>query len=442
MAAPVVAIVGRPNVGKSALFNRMVGTQHAIVEETPGVTRDRIYADVEWGGRKFVLVDTGGIEIAPRADPIQEMTTAQAKLAVEEADLIVFVVDTKSGLLPQDRDVADMLRRSGRPVMLVASKAEGARRSDYVEFYALGLGDPLPVSSVHGTGIGDLLDAIVARLPERSPSTADDELEAGEAVKIAVVGRPNVGKSSLVNAVLGQERSIVSPEPGTTRDAIDTPFTWRGRRFVIIDTAGMRRRAKVRSAVEYYGALRAAKAVERCDVALVVLDSVEGIAAQDVRIAGYADEAGRACVLVLNKWDLVDEKEETRTRLENAIQADLVFLSYAPRVFVSALNGAGLPKLMETVTRVADNHARRVATSVLNEVIEEAQMRVEPPHDGGRQLKIFYCTQIGVRPPAFSFFVNDPGLVHFSYKRYLENRLREAFDFEGTPLRLKFRRRG
>ncbi|MEW6301512.1 MAG: ribosome biogenesis GTPase Der [Thermodesulfobacteriota bacterium] len=440
MGAPVVAIVGRPNVGKSALFNRMVGTQHAIVEETPGVTRDRIYADVEWRGRKFVLVDTGGIETAESRDLIQEMTTAQAKLAIDEADLILFVVDTKSGLIPQDRDIADMLRRSACPVILVASKAEGARRTDYVEFYALGLGDPIPISSIHGTGIGDLLDAIIAHLPE--PAGDDEDLGAEQVVKIAVVGRPNVGKSSLVNAILGEERSIVSPEPGTTRDAIDTPFTWRGRRFVVIDTAGMRRKARVKSPIERYSALRAARAVERCDVVLVVLDASEGLAAQDVRIAGYADEAGRASVIVLNKWDLVEKEEGARARLEKIIDVDLVFLSYAPRVFVSALTGAGVPRLMETVERVADNHARRVATSVLNEVLEEAQMRVEPPHDRGRQLKIFYGTQVGVRPPAFSLFVNDPGLVHFSYRRYLENRLREAFNFEGTPVRLSFRRRG
>ena len=437
MGAPVVAIVGRPNVGKSALFNRMVGTQHAIVEETPGVTRDRIYGNVEWRGRKFVLVDTGGIETGESRDLIREMTTAQAKLAIDEADLILFVVDTKAGLIPQDRDIADMLRRSARPVVLVASKAEGARRSDYVEFYALGLGDPVPVSSIHGTGIGDLLDAIIVHLP--APAGDEEDLEAERAVRIAVVGRPNVGKSSLVNAILGEERSIVSPEPGTTRDALDTPFTWRGRRFVVIDTAGMRRKARVKSPIERYSTLRAVRAVERCDV---VLDASEGLAAQDVRIAGYADEAGRASVIVLNKWDLVEKEEGAKARLEKIIDVDLVFLSYAPRVFVSALTGAEVLRLMETVEKVADNHARRVTTSVLNEVLEEAQMRVEPPHDRGRQLKIFYGTQVGVRPPAFSLFVNDPGLVHFSYRRYLENRLREAFDFEGTPVRLSFRRRG
>ncbi|MGE5588280.1 MAG: ribosome biogenesis GTPase Der [Clostridia bacterium] len=440
MGAPVVAIVGRPNVGKSALFNRMIGMPHAIVEATPGVTRDRICADVEWRGRKFVLVDTGGIETSESRDPIQEMTTAQAKIAIGEADLILFLVDTKSGLIPHDREIADILRRSARPVILVASKAEGARRDDYLEFFALGLGDPIPISSVHGTGIGDLLDAIIARLGE--PGEEGEDTEAEEAVKIAVVGRPNVGKSSLVNAILGTERSIVSPEPGTTRDAVDTPFRWRGRKFVVIDTAGLRRKARVRSAIERYSALRAERAIERCDVALLVLDASEGLAAQDVRIAGRADEAGRASVIVLNKWDLVSKEEGARARLEKTIDADLVFLSYAPRVFVSSLTGAGIQRLMLAVETAAANHARRVATSVLNEVLEEAQMRVEPPHDRGRQLKIFYGTQVGVRPPAFSFFVNDPDLVHFSYTRYLENRLREAFDFEGTPVRLSFRRRG
>ncbi|MCR4402238.1 MAG: ribosome biogenesis GTPase Der [Firmicutes bacterium] len=440
MGAPVVAIVGRPNVGKSALFNRIVGTQHAIVEETPGVTRDRICADVEWRGRKFILVDTGGIEPSESGDPIQDMTTAQARVAIEEADLVLFLVDTKSGLIPQDAEIADLLRRSGRPVILVASKAEGARREDYLEFFALGFGCPVPISSVHGTGIGDLLDAVLVHLGESQDRGED--LETEEAVRIAVVGRPNVGKSSLVNAILGTERSIVSAEPGTTRDAVDTPFEWRGRRFVIIDTAGLRRKTRVHSAIERYSALRAERAIRGCDVALVVLDASEGPAAQDVRIAGLADEAGRASVIVLNKWDLVSKEEGARARLERAIDSDLAFLSYAYRVFVSALTGAGIQRLMLAVEKAAAAHARRVATSALNEVIEEAQMRVEPPHDRGRQLKIFYGTQVGTRPPEFSLFVNDPDLVHFSYERYLENRLREAFDFEGTPVRLRFRRRG
>ncbi|MDI7248429.1 MAG: ribosome biogenesis GTPase Der [Bacillota bacterium] len=440
MGAPVVAIVGRPNVGKSALFNRLTRTQHAIVEETPGVTRDRIYADVEWRGRKFVLVDTGGLETGDGRDLIQEMTCAQARIAMDEADLILFVVDTRAGLIPQDRDIADMLRRSARPVILVASKAEGARREEYVEFYALGLGEPVPVSSVHGAGIGDLLDAIISHLP--ASEAPDEDVEAEQVVRIAVLGRPNVGKSSLVNAILGEERSIVSPEPGTTRDALDTPFVWRGRRFVIIDTAGMRRKARLRSAIEHYSTLRAARAVERCDVAVLVLDASEGLAAQDVRIAGYAHEAGRATVIVVNKWDLVRKEEGARARLEKTIDVDLVFLSYAPRLFASALTGAGVSRLMETVEKVAENHARRVTTSVLNEVLREAQTRVDPPHDKGRQLKIFYGTQVGIRPPAFLVFVNDPDLVHFSYRRYLENSLRVAFDFEGTPVRLSFRRRG
>ncbi|MGE5586561.1 MAG: ribosome biogenesis GTPase Der [Bacillota bacterium] len=440
MGAPVVAIVGRPNVGKSALFNRLTRTQHAIVEETPGVTRDRIYADVEWRGRKFVLVDTGGLETGDGRDPIQEMMCAQARIAMDEADLILFVVDTRAGLIPQDRDVADMLRRSARPVILVASKAEGARREECVEFYALGLGEPVPVSSVHGTGIGDLLDAIISHLPVSE--APDEDVEAEQAVRIAVLGRPNVGKSSLVNAILGEERSIVSPEPGTTRDALDTPFVWRSRRFVIIDTAGMRRKARLRSAIEHYSTLRAARAVERCDVAVLVLDASEGLAAQDVRIAGYAHEAGRAMVIVVNKSDLVRKEERARARLEKTIDVDLVFLSYAPRLFASALTGAGVSRLMETVEKVAENHARRVTTSVLNEVLREAQARVDPPHDKGRQLKVFYGTQAGVRPPAFLVFVNDPDLVHFSYRRYLENSLRAAFDFEGTPVRLSFRRRG
>ncbi|MFZ5924632.1 MAG: ribosome biogenesis GTPase Der [Bacillota bacterium] len=440
MGRPVVAIVGRPNVGKSALFNRITGTRRAIVEETAGVTRDRIYADVEWRGRTFVLVDTGGIETGDPRDSVEAMTRAQAKMAIDEADAILFVVDTTTGLVSQDRDVADLLRRSARPVLLVAGKAEGGRREDYMEFYALGFGDPVPVSSLHGTGIGDLLDRVMELLPE--PGQDDEEPRDEDAVKVAVVGRPNVGKSSLVNAILGEERSIVGPDPGTTRDAVDTPFLWSGQRFIIIDTAGMRRMGKVTSPLERYSALRALKAVERCDVALMVVDASAGLASQDARIAGYADEAGRASVIVVNKWDLVQEEKGARARLEQLVRTDLAFLLYAPCVFVSALTGKGIWKLMKVVAEVARNHARRVATSTLNDVLREAQIRVEPPQDRGKQLRLYYATQVGVRPPSFSVFVNDPDLVHFSYRRYLENKLREAFDFGGSPIRLYFRRRG
>ncbi len=440
MASPVVAIVGRPNVGKSALFNRITGQRRAIVDETPGVTRDRLYSTVQWSGRAFVLVDTGGLDGVGATDSVDAMTRAQARIAIEEADIVLFVVDTKSGLLAQDRDVADVLRRSERPVLLVANKAEGARREDYVELYALGFGDPLPVSALHGLGIGELLDAIVDRLPK--PADGEDGGQDAETVKIAVVGRPNVGKSSLVNAILGEERSIVSPDPGTTRDAVDTPFTWAGRRFVIVDTAGIRRMAKVATPVERYSVLRALRAVERCDVALIVVDASAGVASQDARIAGHADEAGRACVIVVNKLDLVRGEAGARARLEKLARTTLAFLSYAPCVFVSARTGSGVADLMKTVSEVAENHGRRVATSVLNEVLEEAQTRVEPPQDKGRQLRIFYGSQVGVKPPTFVLFVNDPDLVHFSYERYLENKIREAFDFGGSPVRLVFRRRG
>lgn len=440
MGDPVVAIVGRPNVGKSALFNRIIGMRRAIVEETPGVTRDRMYARVEWGGKAFSLVDTGGMELGEADDSIQAMTLAQAQLAIEEADLVIFVVDTTTGIMPQDREVADCLRRSARPVLVVANKAEGVRRGDHVEFFALGFGEPYPVSALHGIGVGDLLDAVLKGLPEQSHVREDPVPD--DAVKIAVLGRPNVGKSSLVNAILGEERSIVTPVPGTTRDAHDTEFTWRDRRFVIIDTAGIRRMGRAATRVERYSVLRALKAAERCDVAVAVIDAQGGPVSQDARIVGLADEAGRAVVMAVNKSDLLGDDRRARSQLEKIVRTELAFMSYAPCVFVSALKGWGIPELMAAVSNAAANHVRQVKTSVLNEAIEEAQFRVSAPQDRGRQLKLYYATQVGTRPPAFVFFVNDPDLIRFAYRRYLENALREAFDFEGSPIRLIFRKRG
>jgi GTP-binding protein len=444
MDGPTVAIVGRPNVGKSALFNRIIGVRHAIVEETPGVTRDRVYAHAEWSGKAFILVDTGGIHAGPALDSIEEMTIAQTNLAIHEADVIWFVADTASGLMPHDHAVADILRRSGGKVIVVANKAEGARYDHHVEFYALGLGRPYPVSATHGTGIGDLLDKTLELLPDFSPHPEEEDIEDDEddKVRLAILGRPNVGKSSLANAILGEERAIVTAIPGTTRDAVDTSFVWNAKPFVIIDTAGIRRMARIDSSVERYSVFRALQAADRCDVALVVLDSREAPASQDARIAGYVEEAGRGIVIVVNKSDLLAAGRQKKSHLEESIRTEMAFISYAPVVFVSALRKQGIPRLMEVVEKVALNHARRISTSVLNEVLEEAQFRVSPPQDKGRQLKIFYGTQVSIRPPSFALFMNDPNLMNFSYRRYLENTLRQSFDFQGVPVRFLLRRRG
>ncbi|MDI6871292.1 MAG: ribosome biogenesis GTPase Der [Bacillota bacterium] len=434
---PLVAIVGRPNVGKSALFNRLAARRTAIVEATPGVTRDRLYQRCEWGKHDFVLVDTGGIE--PESDdPIVEQTRRQADLAMREADVILFVVDGRDGLLPADEEVAERLRRTRKPVLLVVNKAEGLRPEEAAaDFYALGLGQPLPVSALHGLGIGDLLDEVVRRFPRMAEGPVDPAV-----TRVAVVGRPNVGKSSLVNAVLGEERVITSDIPGTTRDAIDTPFTRDGRHYVIIDTAGIRRRSSIKESVERYSVLRAIKAIERSDIVLVVLDATAGVTEQDRRIAGLGHEAGRGTILVVNKWDLVEKDERTMAAFTRRIRAELAFLDYAPLIFVSAVRGKRIPQLIDLVEYVAEQQSRRVQTSHLNEVLSDAVARQEPPSDKGRALKLFYGTQVGVRPPTFVLFVNDPALMHFTYRRYLENRLREAYGFEGTPLILKARARG
>ncbi|NLN28691.1 MAG: ribosome biogenesis GTPase Der [Firmicutes bacterium] len=437
MSKPIVAIVGRPNVGKSALFNRIISRRLAIVEGTPGVTRDRLYADAEWTGRKFILVDTGGIEERP-AEVFSAATRRQAEEAVEEADVIVFTVDAQSGLLPADWDVAELLRRTRKPVIVAANKADNeqiARQA--AEFFQLGLSEPIPVSAEHGKNIGDLLDRIVAHLPSVS-----DAQEPEDEIKIALIGRPNVGKSSLANRLIGEERMIVTDIPGTTRDAIDTVITRDGRTFRLIDTAGMRRRSRIDTRVEHYSTLRAIRAAERSDVCLVVLDATEGVTEQDARVAGIPHEAGKGVVLVVNKWDLVEKRTNTMQEYEQSVRNELGYLSYAPIVFVSARTGQRVDRLLTVAQQVAEQAAMRISTGRLNEVLQEAVHLHAPPSDKGKRLRILYATQVGVQPPHFVLFMNEPSLFHFSYRRYLEARLREAFGFVGTPIIITAKRRG
>lgn len=434
MPKPVVAIVGRPNVGKSTLFNRITGARVAIVEDTPGVTRDRLYHDADWRGRQFTLVDTGGIA-ARSDDPLVVQVRRQAETALEEADVILFVVDARTGLTADDDEVAELLRRSGRPVILVANKVEDFSDPTLIhEFYRLGLGDPLPISAIHGLNIGDLLDRIVDLLPE---SAAEED---GMALKVAVVGRPNVGKSSIVNRLLGEERVIVSELPGTTRDAIDTYIRQGEREYILIDTAGMRRKSRIADPTEHYSVLRALKAVERADVVLVVLDGTEGVTEQDKKIAGYGHEQGKASIIIVNKWDLVPKDDKTMARYEEMIREELSFMSYAPILFISALTGQRVGRILPAIDAVGAEASRHVATSTLNSIVQDAVMLTPPPAVKGQAVKIFYATQVKVNPPTFIFFCNRPEDVHFSYQRYLENQLRQAFGFEGTPLRLLFRR--
>lgn len=432
---PLVAIVGRPNVGKSALFNRLIQRRLAIVEGVPGITRDRIYAETDWAGRSFRLVDTGGLE--PGMDKgMVALVRYQAEAAIREADVIIFVVDAREGVTAVDRDVAELLRRSGKPVVLAANKVDDAAVVlDTYEFFALGLGEPLPVSAEHGRNTGDLLDLVVAHFPAEEP----EEEDAG-AIRVAVVGRPNVGKSSLVNRLLGQERVIVSEMPGTTRDAVDVEVETDRGRLVFVDTAGLRRKSRIEDPVERYSVLRALRAVDHADVVLVMLDATETVTEQDKKVAGYGHDQGKAAVLVVNKWDLIEKDERTATEYTRLIRRELAFVDYAPVVFVSALTGQRVDRIIDLAFEVAARHRSQVPTGVLNRVIHAAQEVNPAPRRKGKKLQIYYGTQVRSGPPTFAFFVNDPELVHFSYVRYLDRTLREAFDFEGTPLRLFFRR--
>jgi len=436
MARPVVAIVGRPNVGKSTIFNRLIGDRVAIVEDKPGITRDRIYGITDWNGKSFSVIDTGGIEIDGE-DAILKSIRVQAELAIEEADVIVFMCEAKSGLTNSDEEVAQILFRSGKPVVLAINKVDNMKRTeDIYEFYSLGFGDPIGISGSHGTGIGDLLDAVTERLPELTDEVYDEDV-----IRVALIGRPNVGKSSLVNAILGEERVIVSDVAGTTRDAIDTPFERDGQRYVLIDTAGMRKRGKVYETTEKYSVMRAMRAIERADVVLILINGEEGIIDQDKHIAGYSHEAGKAAIFVVNKWDVVEKDDKTMQNFETNIRDHFLFMSYAPVVFLSALTKQRLQKLLPVVQHVAQQHSLRITTHLVNDVVSDAVAINPPPTDKGRRLRINYVTQVAVKPPTIVVFVNDPSLMHFSYERYLENKIRAAFNFEGTPIRLFTRRK-
>lgn len=435
MAKPIVAIVGRPNVGKSTIFNHIVGERVAIVEDKPGITRDRLYGSAEWMDHAFSIIDTGGIELSE--DEILKSIRVQAELAMEEADVIIFMADAKSGLTPADQEVAEILYRSGKPVVLAVNKVDNIQRQDHIyEFYNLGFGDPIPISGAHGLGIGDLLEAVIKLLPEGK------EEEYGEdVIKVALIGRPNVGKSSLVNAILGEERVIVSNQAGTTRDAIDSEFEKDGQKYVLIDTAGMRKRGKVYETTEKYSVMRAMKAIERADVVLVVINGEEGIIEQDKHIAGYAHEAGKAAIFVINKWDIVEKDDKTLQQFSKHLQEQFQFMSYAPLLFVSAKTRQRLHRLFPLINHVAEQHAMRVQTHVLNDLLTDAITMNPPPTVKGKRLKINYGTQVGVKPPTFILFANSPELMHFSYVRYLENKIRDAFQFEGTPVRIFTRRK-
>ena len=438
MSRPLVAIVGRPNVGKSMLFNRLAGSRLSIVEDTPGVTRDRLYAECEWNGRKFDIVDTGGIEPAADSEILLFMRE-QAQIAIDAADVIVLVTEIGTGVTAADKSVSDMLKRSGKPVILVVNKMDSTGDPDpgFYEFYSLGLGDPISVSAVHGHGTGDLLDECVAHFP---PEDANDEED--DRIRVAVIGKPNVGKSSLINLILGEKRVIVSNLAGTTRDAVDTAFENKYGKYVFIDTAGIRRRSKVDDRIEKFSVMRAKLAIDRADVCLIMIDARDGVTEQDTKIAGLAHEAGKASVVVVNKWDLIEKDGKTMDKMRKDVLRDLAFMSYAPVLFISALTGQRTERIFELVNYVNEQSATRITTGMLNDVLADAQMRQQPPTDKGRRLKIYYMTQTGVRPPNFVIFCNSRELFHFSYQRYIENQIRAAFGLEGTPIRIVIRQKG
>ena len=437
MSKPIVAVVGRPNVGKSTLFNALAGENISIVKDTPGVTRDRIYADVTWLDRNFTLIDTGGIE-PDSGDIILSQMREQAQIAIDTADVIIFMTDVKQGLVDSDGKVADMLRRSKKPVVLCVNKVDSYQKfiADVYEFYNLGIGDPMPISAANRQGIGDMLDEVIKYFP-----ASDGEDEEDERPKIAIVGKPNVGKSSIINKLTGENRVIVSDIAGTTRDAIDTDIVYNGKEYVFIDTAGLRRKNKIKEELERYSIIRTVTAVERADVVLMVIDATEGITEQDAKIAGIAHDRGKGIVIVVNKWDAIEKNDKTIYEFQNKIRETLAYMPYAEMVFVSAVTGQRLPKLFETIDMVIENQTLRIATGVLNEIITEAVALQQPPSDKGKRLKIYYTTQVSVKPPTFLIFVNDKQLMHFSYTRYLENKIRDTFGFKGTSLKFIIRER-
>jgi GTP-binding protein len=432
---PIVAVVGRPNVGKSTLFNYIAGKRISIVDDTPGVTRDRIYLDTDWNGRDFILIDTGGIEPYSEDEIMQQMKL-QAEMAIETADVIVFMVDMKEGMTASDMEVSNILRKTGKPVILTVNKVDniGNPPDDVYEFYNLGIGDPLCISSVHGLGIGDLLDEVHKNFPDISPEEMDDSI-----IKVAVVGKPNAGKSTLINRILGEERLIVSDIPGTTRDAIDTYKEIDDKKYMFIDTAGIRRKSRITEAIEKYSVIRSWTAVERSDVCIILIDAVEGITEQDKKIAGFAHEQGKAAIIAVNKWDLYKKGTGTLEKFEKEIKGALAFMSYAPVVFISAKSGKRVDTVYEMIDYVYNESCKRISTGMLNDMLYDAMAMVQPPSDKGKRLKIYYITQSGVRPPKFVFFVNKIDLFHFSYARYMENKMRESFGFDGTPIKFIFR---
>lgn len=434
MSKPIVAVVGRPNVGKSTLFNKLCGKRIAIVEDTPGVTRDRIYADVEWLNYSFTLIDTGGIE-PESEDIILKQMKRQAEIAIETSDVIIFMVDGREGITPADTEVSNMLRKTKKPVLLVVNKIDNLKLEDNkYEFYNLGIGEPIAISASLSLGIGDMLDEVVKHFNVIHESDEDETQ-----IKVAIIGKPNTGKSSLLNRLCGEERAIVSDIPGTTRDAVDSYVSIGENKFLFIDTAGIRRKSKVKEEVERYSVLRALTSIERADVCILMIDASEGITEQDEKIAGYAHESGKAIVIAVNKWDAIEKDDKTTNAFTRGIRTQLAFISYAPIVFVSVKNNLRIDKLIDTVVYVSNQHALRISTGVLNEIISQAIMMQQPPIDRGKALKIYYATQVAVRPPQFVFFVNDINIVHFSYERYLENQIRAHFGFEGTPIKISYK---